>query len=156
MVWNTGYFSQLHNYTERFDIYQLDLCPCRNIQIIPARKSWWEEKMKVWMTVKWRCFFLFYHLDNEFHKIKFQLLKLITIIKNSERERLSKALIEERELPEHMKQFFLPAEAINPSQFKGRRGKTRKLERLFCYTHTMILNGQCVVMCDTTIIKPCW
>ena len=86
-----------------------------------------------------------------------QLLKLITVIKNSETERLARELSGEKDvqLPAHMEKFFLPAKVINPSKFKGRRGKSRRLERLFCYTHTMILNGQCVIMCDTTIVKPC-
>ena len=151
MVWNTRYCSQIH--FEHFDIYQLDQCQCHNKQIISVRKPL---RVKVWIMKMWRCPILFGF--DSFLRIQFQLLKLITIIKNSEKGRLSKELPDEKDivrLPIHMKQFFLPAKAINPSKFKGRRGKSRRLERQFCYTHTMILNGHCVIMCDTTIIKPC-
>ena len=151
MVWNIRYCSQIH--FEHFDIYQLDQCQCHIKQIILVRKP---PRAKVWMRKMWRCYISFGF--DWFRKFFFQLLKLITIIKNSEKGRLSKELPDEEDvvrLPIHMKQFFLPAKAINPSKFKGRRGKSRRLERQFCYTHTMILNGHCVIMCDTTIIKPC-
>jgi len=83
-------------------------------------------------------------------------------------------------LPEHMRRFFLPADTIIPKQY-SRRGKHRHIGRgdpyapeydfdsmdgsdweigdtggdIDCYTHTMLLDGECWVMCDKTPLWPC-
>ena len=89
----------------------------------------------------------------------------------------------DEKLPDHMLRFFLPADRIIPRQYKRRGnhehgGKEDPYAPMYdfedsddgededgesddydddvdCYTHTMILEGQCWVLCDRTLLWPC-
>ena len=55
-----------------------------------------------------------------------------------------------------MQHFFMPSRRITPSRFRGpRAGRVLEDSSLLCYTHSVVLNGQCMVLCDTTILRPC-
>ena len=95
-----------------------------------------------------------------FNILYFQLLKLITILKKSEGGNLNKELLESddelaRELPRHMRTFFLPSRTIKPTRFKSKRKGKLRGSSLFCYTHSVQLNGRCMIMCGSTIIMEC-
>ena len=78
-----------------------------------------------------------------------------------------------KNMPEHMRRFFLPAEVIIPQQYK-RKGKNMSdpyapmvdfddsderdadVVDTDCYTHTVILENKCWVLCDKTLLWPCY
>ena len=88
----------------------------------------------------------------------------------------------DEKLPDHMERFFLPADRIIPRQYKrrgnhehggkedpyapiydfgdsddseGEDGTSDYDDDVDCYTHTIILDGQCWVLCDKALLWPC-
>ena len=120
-----------------------------------------------------------------------KLLKLVNRIEDANEEKrrgksvdLFRLLPKEREktnhknsneikknLPDHIKAFFLPASKIIPKQYKKKRNHISEEDpyapmydfedsdendlKAECYTHTIHLEGECWVACDRVPIRPC-